>query len=74
MQKLFAKITPFIVLGIAIVAFIFGLVLLSYLLFFGAMVGLALFAFTWIKEKFFPPKALTRPKKHGRTLDHDDFI
>lgn len=59
---------PFIYLGILIVLFVVGLVLLSYLLIFGAIVGLCLFAFTWLREKLFNNK---ENKKSGRTIDHD---
>lgn len=74
MQNFFARIIPFILLGIAIVAFAFGLILLTYLLIFGALVGLVLFAISWLKNKFFPPKHLTKPQsteKTGRTIEHD---
>lgn len=74
MKSILPRIVPFIMLGIAIVAFVFGLILFSYLLIFGALVGLVLFAFTWIKEKFFPSKSISiqRPKSN-RTFDHDEF-
>lgn len=74
MRNFIAKLIPFILLGIAIVAFGFGLVLLTYLLFFGAIVGLILYLATWIKERFFTSKHLVKPRntiKRGRTIDHD---
>jgi len=74
MRNFIAKLIPFILLGIAIVAFGFGLVLLTYLLFFGAIIGLIMFFIAWIKERFFPSKHLIKPRhtiKRGRTIDHD---
>lgn len=70
MKTLFARLIPFVMLGIAIVAFLFGLMLLTYLFVFGAIVGLALFGITWLKEKFFSPKK--QLVKRGRTIDHKD--
>lgn len=65
----FARLIPFILFGVAIVTFFLGLVILTYILFFGALVGLALFVVMWIKDKFFPDKRMTRPAKKGRTFD-----
>lgn len=73
MHKLFAKLIPFLLIGCAIVAFAFGIVLLSYLFFLGALVGLILFIMTLIKEKFFPGKRSMPQKKTGRTIDSDDW-
>ncbi len=69
MSKIIARLTPFILLGMAIVGFAFGLFLFAYLLFFGAAVGLAIFAAAWIKGKFFPSKQIVRDEKDGRTID-----
>lgn len=75
MQRFLARLIPFLLFGIAIVAFVFGIMLLAYLFFFGAIVGLILFLATWIKEKLFPTKTLTRPHniRRGRTFDSDDW-
>jgi len=74
MNSIFAKIIPFLLIGIAIVAFSFGIVLLAYLFFLGAIVGLVLFIITYIKEKFFPKKQPPiQTKKPGRTIDSDDW-
>ena len=72
MQNLFARLVPFIFLGIAIVAFIFGLMLLTYLFVFGALVGLVLFTVAWIRQKFFASKQISVPKRRGQTIDHDE--
>ncbi len=72
MQKILATIMPFILLGIALVAFFLGLMLLAYIFVFGAIVGLVLYAATWIKEKFFPSKSIVKRKSSGRTIDHEE--
>jgi hypothetical protein len=75
MRNFLARFIPFVFLGIAIVAFAFGFLLLMYLFIFGALVGLVLFTFSWIKAKFFRSKQMVRtqkqPPKQGRTIDHD---
>lgn len=73
MKNLLAKLIPFIFLGMMLVILIVGFVLLSYLLIFGAMIGLVLFIIAWIREKLFPSKHLTRTDqlKKGRIIDHD---
>lgn len=73
MQRLFNQLIPFIFIGIAIVAFAFGIMLLAYLFLFGAMVGLVLFLISWIKQRFFTKKTITKPKRNGRTIDSDDW-
>jgi hypothetical protein len=72
MQNLYAKLLPFIFLGIAIVFLIFNLILLAYLFIFGSLVGMALFAIAYIKQRFFASKDIIIPKKQGRTIDHDE--
>lgn len=75
MPNFFARLVPFVMLGIALVAFFFGLILLTYLFVFGAIVGLVLFAILWIRDKFFRGKQVTTRKtspRQGRTIDHND--
>ena len=74
-QRLFARLIPFIFLGVMIVLFVVGIILFSYLLIFGAIVGMILFFITWVKEKLFPSKNIQyyqKPKKNGRTFEHDE--
>lgn len=73
-NRLFARLLPFFYLGIIVVLFAIGIILFSYLLILGAVVGFILFFATWIKEKFFPGKSISQPKetKVGRTFEHDD--
>ncbi len=74
MGRFLAKIMPFFVLGLMIVIFVVGFVLLSYLLIFGALIGFVLFTIAWLREKLFPTKRITVTKpKEGRIIDHDDI-
>ncbi|RDI46520.1 hypothetical protein [Aquicella lusitana] len=75
MQRFLNQLIPFLLLGIAIVAFVLGIMLLAYLFLFGAIVGLILFVIAWIRQKFFPAKTVARTKKRtsGRIIDSDDW-
>ncbi len=75
MKSIAQRIIPFIFLGIMLVILALGIILLSYVLILGAIVGFVLYIVARIKEKFFPSKQLTKTdfsKKPGRTFDHDD--
>jgi hypothetical protein len=69
-QSFLSRLVPFIMLGVAIVAFFFGMLIMAYIFVFGALVGMALFAVAWVRTKFFPNKGLV---KRGRTYDHNDL-
>jgi hypothetical protein len=76
MRNFFNKLMPFIVIGIAIVAFAFGIVLLAYLFLFGAILGFILFSIAWLRRFFSSKKskAVNSPqKKQGRVIDSDDW-
>jgi hypothetical protein len=74
MEKLTKQLVPFLLLGIAIVAFSFGILLLAYLFLFGALLGLILFTVNWLRNKFFPSKKNSHKKKHdGRVIDSNDW-
>lgn len=69
------RLIPFVFLGIMIVMFVVGLIVFSYLLIAGAVVGVLLFAVAWVKEKLFPTKHISIDRhilKRGRTFEHDD--
>lgn len=76
MQSILARLIPFIFLGIIIVLLIVGMMVLSYLLIVGALVGLILFMLAWIRDRLFK-KTSTKPSalkhKPGRTIDHHDL-
>jgi hypothetical protein len=74
MQQWLKQITPFIFLGIALVVFTFGMILLSYLFIFGAAVGLLLFIVNWIKKRFFTRPSTAQPKRtQGRIIESDEW-
>ncbi len=74
MQRFLQQLVPFVLIGVAIVAFAFGIMLLAYLFLFGALLGMFLFALTWLKNKFFAPKAQAKKVvRTGRVIDSDDF-
>ena len=76
MPRFIKQLMPFVFIGIAIVAFIFGIMLLAYLFFFGALLGLIIFITSWIRDKLFsnktPPQTIKR-KSPGRVIDSDDW-
>lgn len=76
MPSFLNRIIPFIFMGIMIVLFIVGLVLLSYLLIAGALVGLVLFIANWIRNWLSTPKhpePSNKITRQGRTIDHNDI-
>lgn len=74
MQRFLNQLIPFLLIGIAIVAFAFGIMLLAYLFLFGAIIGFILFLVSWLRAKLFPKKTITQPKKKsGRIIDSDDW-
>ena len=75
MKNLIAKLIPFILVGMAIVAFSFGIILFIYLILIGTAVGAVLFFIQWIKIKIFQKKHVkssTKAKK-GRIINSDDW-
>lgn len=74
MRKFFQQLLPFIMLGVIIVAFAFGLMILAYIMIIGALLGAVIFMASWIREKLFPTKTITKPQsKSGRIIDSDDW-
>lgn len=76
MRKFIESLVPFFFVGVALVAFTFGLILLAYLFLFGALAGIVLFAINWIRRKLASKESLpTKPaqKKDGRVIDINDW-
>lgn len=73
MKKILDRLIPFVVLGVVLVIFVFGIIFLSYLLIWGAIIGLILFVIGWVKEKFSRTRGRSSPemKKEGRIIEHD---
>lgn len=78
LDKVLAAILPFLFAGITIVLFVVGIIIFSYILLFGALVGLILFiiAFIFMKIKMHQLrkqfKQSSVSSRKGRTIDHDD--
>jgi uncharacterized protein (DUF58 family) len=74
MQRILRRLTPFVLIGCAVVIFAFGIMLLAYLLWFGVLLGLALFSLSYIRNKFFaPPQKVVRKTRKGRVIDSDQW-
>jgi len=77
-DRLLEKIAPFFILGISIAAAFALLSFISYVLFWGLVIGGLLYAVIAIKDKFFPTQRTTiRPRQHkhkAQTYNHDDFV
>ncbi len=68
MNSFFSRLAPFIYLGIMLAILIAGIVIFSYLLILGALLGVVLFSIAWIKERFFSSK---KRQQSGRIIEHD---
>ena len=67
------KLGSYIGMGIMIVLFIVGLIIFSYILIWGAIIGLVWFIIAKIKSTFFPSKSRKIKIEHkGRTFEHED--
>ncbi len=69
LQELFEQVIPFIVLGIAIALIIGLFIMLSYVLFWGILLGALIWVAVLIKNYLFPSLP---SKKEGRVIEHDD--
>lgn len=74
MNNLTRQLLSFFYFGIIIVIFIAGIIIFSWLLLAGAIVGFILFLVVWIRQTFFmKEKSLQKKTKPpGRIIDHDD--
>lgn len=69
-EKLLEQLFPFILLGIGIALVIGLLIMFSYVLVWGVIIGAAIWLGYFIKEYFFSDK---KPKnKNGRIIEHND--
>lgn len=79
LSRFIATIVPFLIAGISIVLLIIGIIIFSYILFFGAIIGLILFVIAYIyfalnkrKMSHLYHKTETYHKvRSGRIIDHD---
>ncbi len=73
LQRLIAQFMPFLIVGIVIAVFISVLILFSYALLWGVVIGGTIWLIALIKKTFFPAKKPSSPQQHqGRIIEHDD--
>lgn len=74
MKQLLNRLLPFFILGVAVVVFLFGIMLLAYLFLFGALAGAIIYLFNKIRNHFRPRSAISQLKqKSGRIIDSKDY-
>ncbi|GGI88819.1 hypothetical protein [Legionella impletisoli] len=69
-QNILEQLIPFIILGIGIALAIGLLIMFSYVLVWGIVIGGVIWLVYFVKSYFFPDKAAS--KKNGRIIEHDD--
>ena len=69
-KKQFENLIPFIIIGIAVALVISLLVMFSYVVVWGVIIGAVLWLIFLIKDYFFPEKAAK--KSRGKVIDHND--
>lgn len=74
-ENLLNRITPYIGMGILVALFIIGLIIFSYVIVIGAIIGLIFFAIAYIRSKFAAkkPQRLHKKTHRGRTIEHNNF-
>lgn len=70
LQKLLETLVPFILIGIAIALFVGLLIMFSYVLVWGLLIGGILWLIALAKQFLFPSNS-TKPSE-GRIIEHDD--
>lgn len=70
LQQLLAQLIPFIMLGIGIALAIGLLIMFSYVLVWGILIGGVIWLIYVVKNYLFPTPS--REKKKGRVIEHDD--
>ena len=80
MNRITAKIMPFIAMGIMLVVFVLSLVFFSYIFITAALLGLILFAVGYVRGKWMMHKFKKEVKKQppsssttGRVIEHDEI-
>lgn len=69
----FKRLTPFIIAGIMLAVMAFGMILLAYLFLIGTVIGMILYAFNWIRERYFTPRKKQPRQPSGRVIDSDEW-
>lgn len=80
MNKLTAKIMPFVAIGVMAVVFVLSLIFFSYIFITAALLGLVLFVIGYIRGKWLMHKFKKDVKKQpshsptsGRVIEHDEI-
>ena len=67
-------ISPYLLIGFVIALFIGLLIVLSYVVIWGVLIGAVIYACVFIKNKFFPDKKKpVQYEQEGRVIEHDDL-
>ncbi len=75
-EQVINRIAPFFVIGIGVAFIVFMIFVLSYVVFWGAIIGALLYIGFYIKETFFASKSIFPQKKtkhRPRIYEHDDY-
>lgn len=72
-MRFFKRLVPFIIAGIMLAVMAFGLILLAYLFLIGTVIGMVLYAFNWVRERYFRPPNKQPRQPSGRVIDSDDW-
>ena len=67
------SLVPFLIIGVSIAVFVALMVLLSYVILWGLLIGGILWVVLFIKEKLFPSKKPRPEEKKGRIIDYDEI-
>ena len=71
LQEMVKNIMPFIILGIMIAFSIIVLIMFSYVLMWGVLIGAVIWLIALIKNFFFPKKNVEQSAE-GRIIEHND--
>ena len=71
--SLSSRLTQYLTFGVVVLLLILAVVAFSYILIFGALIGVVLFAISYVKQRWFNTGKgkINQPGKTNRTIDHD---
>ncbi len=72
-NKYLESLVPFLMIGFVIAAVIGLIVMISYVLIWGLLIGSILWLVALVKEKFFPQPEKKKGSHKGRVIDYDDI-
>lgn len=65
------RILPYLFLGFVLVLFVIGIIIFSYVLIIGTIIGLVLFSISYLRTRFLSKKQQIKPTRPPRTIDHE---